>query len=146
MQTCKHDRHTTTQICNGAKDGFIAFKAKQMAKSFEVHLHPHKEIDLNPVWDDLTYEGYSLEEPAASLPLPLFSAQPVIGKKVICLHLQPETDDTMSIIIQGKRGSSVRVLMSSALRGAMWVRVTNGSIIASSRGSWSRTLRRRLVS
>ena len=73
-----------------------------MAKTFEVHLHPHTEIDLNQVWDDLTYEGYSLEEPAASLPLPLFSAQPVIGKKVICLHLQPETDDTMSIIIQGK--------------------------------------------
>ena len=82
-------------------DGFIAFKAKQMAKTFEVRLHPHKEVDLNPVWDDLTYEGYLLEEPAASLPLPLFSAQPVIGKKVVCLHLQPESSDTMSIIIQG---------------------------------------------
>ncbi len=100
--TCKHDRHTTTQICNGTKDGFIAFKAKQMAKTLEVVLHPHKEIDLNPVWDDLTYESYSLEEPAASLPLPLFSAQPVIGKRVVCLHLQPETVDTMPIIIQGQ--------------------------------------------
>jgi hypothetical protein len=83
-------------------DGFIAFKAKQMAKTLEVVLHPHSGIDLNPVWDDLTYEGYSLEEPAASLPLALFSAQPVVGKRVVCLHLQPETVDTISIIIQGQ--------------------------------------------
>ena len=73
-----------------------------MAKTFEVILHPRKDIDLNPVWDDLSYEGYSLEEPAASLPLALFSAQPVVGKRVVCLHLQPESSDTMSIIIQGQ--------------------------------------------
>ena len=83
-------------------DGFIAFKAKQMAKTLEVVLHPHSGIDLNPVWDDLTYENYSLEEPAPSLPLALFSAQPVVGKKVVSLHLQPESSDTMSIIIQGQ--------------------------------------------
>ncbi len=83
-------------------DGFIAFKAKQMAKTFEIHLHPHTGIDLNPVWDDLSYEGYSLEEPALNLPLLLFSAQPVIGKRVVSLHLQPESTDTMSIIIQGQ--------------------------------------------
>ena len=83
-------------------DGFIAFKAKQMAKTLEVVLHPHSGIDLNPVWDDLTYERHSLEEPAASLPLALFSAQHVIGKRVVSLHLQPESSDTMSIIIQGQ--------------------------------------------
>ena len=51
---CNAHRQHNSQT-RSTKDGFIAFKSKQMAKTLEVVLRPHIDIDLNPVWDDLTY-------------------------------------------------------------------------------------------
>ena len=50
-------------------------------------LHPHTGIELAPVWDDLGYEHYTLQEPSATLPLHVLEAQPVIGKRITNLNL-----------------------------------------------------------
>ena len=37
-------------------DGFISYKAKASAKQFDIELHPHTGIDLDEVWNQLSYE------------------------------------------------------------------------------------------
>ena len=68
---------------------------------FEVHLCPHVGVDIADIWDDLAYEHYTLNEPSAVLPLKVFDAQPVIGKRIITLNLQIETMETLCVVITG---------------------------------------------
>eukprot|EP00973_Karenia_brevis_P093892 12419660-Karenia_brevis.AAC.1 len=84
-------------------DGWFRFKARQVARDqlFQVILHPHTGVDLAPVWDDLEYEHYTLQEPSAALPLHVFEAQPVVGKRISHLNLQLDSDSALSLIITG---------------------------------------------
>ena len=94
-----------TDACNFLRllDGWFRFKARQVASDqpFQVTLHPHHGVDLAPVWDDLEYEHYTLQEPSATLPLHVFQAQPVIGKRITNLNLQLDGDSKISLIITG---------------------------------------------
>eukprot|EP00973_Karenia_brevis_P057847 8052583-Karenia_brevis.AAC.1 len=77
-------------------DGWFRFKARQVARDqpFQVTLHPHTGVDIAPVWDDLEYEHYKLQEPSAMLPLHVFEAQPVVGKRISNLNLQLDSDSS----------------------------------------------------
>ncbi len=94
-----------TDACNFLRllDGWFRFKARQVARDqpFQVTLHPHTGVDLAQVWDDLEYEHYTLQEPSATLPLHVFEAQPVVGKRITNLNLQLDGDSTVSLIITG---------------------------------------------
>jgi len=82
-------------------DDYWKFKAKAMARELEIHLHPHVNVDITGVWDDLAYANYTLEEPAKTLPMGVFDAQPVVGRRIITLHIQPETQDVLSLLVAG---------------------------------------------
>ena len=84
-------------------DEFFVHKSDSMAREtpFEVHLHPHKLVNIADCWDELAYERYTLEEPSDKLPLSIFEAQPVARKRIVALHIQPETSDAMSILVTG---------------------------------------------
>jgi len=84
-------------------DGFWKFKARQLAQDqpFQVVVHPHTSIDLSAVWDELEYENYTLQENSATLPLHVFEAQPVVGKKITTLNLQVDGDTMISMIVTG---------------------------------------------
>ena len=56
------------------------------------------EVKIN---DDWQYEHYSVAEPASSLPLLYFHAQPCVGKRIVCLHIQIESETTLSMVITG---------------------------------------------
>jgi hypothetical protein len=95
-----------TDVCNFLRllDSWFRFKARQVAhdQPFQVTLHPHVSVDLTPVWDDLEYEHYTLQEPSATLPLHVFEAQPVVGKRISILNLQVNNENSLSLIITGQ--------------------------------------------
>ena len=94
-----------TDVCNFLLllDGFWKFKERQLARDqpFQVVLHPHVGVDLSVVWDDLEYENYTLQDTSATLPLHVFEAQPVVGKKITGLNLQVNGDTMVSMIVTG---------------------------------------------
>ena len=71
------------------------------AHGVDVTLHPHTGIDLATVWDELEYEHYTLQAPSVKLPLHVFEAQPVVGKRITMLNLQLENDHEISLVITG---------------------------------------------
>ena len=84
-------------------DDWFKYKAKCLARGqpFEVHLHPHVGVDVADIWEDLEYEHYTLNEPAKTLPLRVFDAQPVLGKRIVTLSVQTEKPDHISIVVAG---------------------------------------------
>jgi hypothetical protein len=67
----------------------------------QVVLHAHTGIDLSGLKDDLSYENYVINEPAARLPLHIFEAQPVVGKRITVLNLQLKGDSEIDLVITG---------------------------------------------
>ena len=84
-------------------DGFFLFKEQQMVKReqqpFEVHLHPHSNVDIAEILDQLEYGNYTLQEPADNLPLGVFEAQGL--KKPITLNFQVQSPEKLSIVVTG---------------------------------------------
>ena len=100
-------------------DGWLCHKAAQAAKEqpFEVRLHPHTGIELGGT-DDFTYEHWVVEEPATKLPLGYFEAQPVVGKRVVTLHLEAVNDETVNLLLAGNIWSYRSRLDSLGVSGA----------------------------
>ena len=82
-------------------DEFWSFKSQAMARDFEVHVYPHVGLDVSDMEDQFTYEHYSLKEQLATLPMGRFEAQPVIGRKIVTLQIQPQSGCVMDILING---------------------------------------------
>ena len=82
-------------------DGYFVFKERQMAtqQPFEVHLHPHTNVDIADVWDELEFANYTLQEPQATLPLGVFEAQGL--RKPITLNLQVQSEKILSLVLCG---------------------------------------------
>ena len=66
-----------------------------------VCLHPHIGIDIAPCWDKFEYETYTLHEPAKILPVGIFEAHPVQGRRILMMTLQIESDEKLSIVLFG---------------------------------------------
>ena len=80
-------------------DDLFVYLAEKRSQPFTVNIHLH--VDVNVARDDLGFKTIFLHEPVASLPLGFFEAPPVFGKRVTTLHLQPETAEKMSVLIDG---------------------------------------------
>ena len=68
-------------------------------KCFEVHITPHSKINIDGVWDDLAYEGYTLNESAEKPPLGVFEASPMFGKSVPPFSIELLSETELSIVI-----------------------------------------------
>ena len=82
-------------------DGFFKFKERQTTQPFQVVIHPHIGIDVATMMGDLGYKHYTLQENKKVIPLHVFEAQPVTGKRITWLNIQIENQDIMSIVITG---------------------------------------------
>ncbi len=82
-------------------DSFFQYLSTAMAKEkcFEVHITPHSNIDLDSVWDDLLYDGYTLNDSTEKPPLGVFEASPVFGKRVPTFSIELLSETALSIII-----------------------------------------------
>eukprot|EP00973_Karenia_brevis_P004391 601668-Karenia_brevis.AAC.2 len=80
-------------------DSWFEHKTKQMAREqpIQVVLHPHTGIDLSGLEGDLSYQHYIINEAATQLPLHVFEAQPVVGKRITVLNLQLKSDSEIDL-------------------------------------------------
>ena len=82
-------------------DGWFRHKERQTLQPFEINIHPHVGIDLQQMWTDLEYAHYSLRDQQKVLPLHIFQAQPVIGKRITSMNIQIESDTTINVVFTG---------------------------------------------
>lgn len=83
-------------------DDWWKFKSKAMARDLEVQYHPHISVgDMGDTADQLCYAHCTVEDPSPNVPLGIFEAQPVVSKRIVTLTVQPEGEDTVSILISG---------------------------------------------
>ena len=82
-------------------DGYFQKQIKSSTgEPIYVHIHPHKDIDITSIVDELDYKYYEVQNPSISLPLKVFECAPVKGGVItLCLQIQSETE--MSIVITG---------------------------------------------
>ena len=88
-------------------DDWFKYKENLLSRDqpFEVHLHPHISVGVANILEDLEYEHYTLNEPARVLPLGIFEAQPVVGKRIVSLNIQIDTPIQISVVITGNTWS-----------------------------------------
>ena len=84
-------------------DGYLNFKNKQFARAtpFECHIRPYTDVDLNGLAGQMTYNPLEVHEPADNLPLKVFQAQPVVGKRVLSFYFEPDDETSISLVITG---------------------------------------------
>lgn len=84
-------------------DGWFKHKETQIAREqpFQVQLRPHSSCDIEIDIDDFNYEHYTLNEKARQLPLHVFHAAPVVGKRVTTLNLQISSETVFDLVITG---------------------------------------------
>jgi len=101
-------------------DGYLHFKAKQLARAtpFEVHIYPYVDVDLNGLSGQMSYTSLEVHEPSANLPLKLFQAQPVQGKRVLSLYFEPEDEASVSLVITGNTWNFRDDLEKNGIAGA----------------------------
>ena len=67
-------------------DGYFQHRSKQLARAtpFEVHIYPYVDVDLNGLAETMSYTPVTQHPQGRELPLKLFRARPVVGRKVLC--------------------------------------------------------------
>lgn len=100
-------------------DGWFKHKETQIAREqpFQVQLHPHSSVDVEMDIDDFNYEHYTLNEKACELPLHIFHAQPVVGKRIPILNLQISSDTVFDLVITGHSWPFRAALDAFGVRG-----------------------------
>ena len=101
-------------------DGYLNYKSKQLARAtpFQVHIYPYADVDLNGLSSEMTYSPIEMHEPSTDLPLKIWQAQPVIGKRVLSLNFEPEDESTVSLVITGNTWNYRDDLEKSGIAGA----------------------------
>ena len=82
-------------------DEFWGFLMTGKAAYESVCLHPHINVDVDDVWENLEYPSYTLEERARKLPMAIFEAHPVQGRRILQMVIQVEGDSTASFVFHG---------------------------------------------
>ena len=104
-------------------DDFFTFKSKALAKEIEIHVRPRKSAAAEVTSDlveSLSYEHLTFHEATAEskLPLKMFEAQPVIGKRVVTMFVQPESATNVSILFGGNTWAFRAALDEAGVKGA----------------------------
>jgi hypothetical protein len=98
-------------------DDFFSWKMKAMQKEVEVHIYQHGGQEISDV-DDLEYEHYTLHEADEVLPLKWYECSPVISKRIVMLHLQPESETCVSVLWGGNTWNYRNALDEAGVKGA----------------------------
>ena len=77
-----------------------------------------KEIDDESV-EKLKYENYTLHaDESEHIPLKWYEAQPVASKKIVMMHLQPESETLLSVLWSGNLWNYRNALEEAGVKGA----------------------------
>jgi hypothetical protein len=91
-------------------DNYLLHKAKQFARAtpFEVNIYPYTDVDLESLPDQMSHKPIKVHPCGRDLPLKLFEAHPVVGKKVLTLNFETEATTELSLVITGNTWISER--------------------------------------
>ena len=104
-------------------DDFFTFKSKALAKDIEIHVRPHKSAAAEVTSDlveSLSYEHLTFHAASTNskLPLKMFEAQPVVGKRVVTMFIQPESETSVSVLWGGNTWNFRASLDEAGVKGA----------------------------
>ena len=97
-------------------DDFFLWKQRQMARERPFDVHMHARVPLDPV--GLENCKYSFHTAMESLPLGIFQAHPVHGKRIASVHLEPLGTDAVSLVFAGRVWPFRERLDEYGVRGA----------------------------
>ena len=100
-------------------DDFFLWKANQMAKEVEVHVYQHGgQVLGDEAQENFQYEHYTFHEAEDVPPLKWYECSPVVSKRIVLMHLQPETESTLSVMFGGNTYSFRAALDEAGVKGA----------------------------
>ena len=83
-------------------DDFFVWKVNLMAKEVEVHVYQHGDQVLSDeAQENFQYEHYTFHEAEDVPPLKWYECSPVVSKRIVLMHLQPESESTLSVMFGG---------------------------------------------
>ena len=77
-------------------------------------------MDINPTWDNLKYQEYLLYDPTKKLPLSVFDAQPVQGKRIMNVTLEQHSESEISFVFHGCTWNFRNAFELAGLRAASY--------------------------
>ena len=78
------------------------YKSNALGHRLEIHYNLHATVGgMADIAGQLAYEPCSICGPMQRVPLGIFEAHPVTSKRIVTLTVQPETGDTVSIVVAG---------------------------------------------
>ena len=75
----------------------LQFSFKKHAYSF----YPYLGVEIGSIWESLSYQEYLMYDPARKVPLSIFDAQPVQGKRVMNVTLEQQSETEVTLIFHG---------------------------------------------
>ena len=83
-------------------DDFFVWKIKTTKReTVQILIYQHEEyISVDEV-NALAYQHYTLHETDQSPPLKWYEMSPVMGKKIVIMHIQLESDISVSVLWSG---------------------------------------------
>ena len=82
-------------------DRYFQFKNKQLARAtpFEINIYPYVDVELPGLEEQMQYTPIKIHQPAATLPLKRFDAQPPASKRILALIIEPTSDKELNLVI-----------------------------------------------
>ena len=71
----------------------LQFSFKKHVSSF----YPYLGVEIGSIWESLSYQEYLMYDPARKVPLSIFDAQPVQGKRVMDVMLEQYSESKLSL-------------------------------------------------
>ena len=63
--------------------------------------YPYLGVDIGSIWEILKYQEYLMYDPTKKLPLSVFEAQPVQGKRIMNVTLEQHSESEISFVFHG---------------------------------------------
>ena len=100
-------------------DDFFVWKVNLMAKEVEVHVYQHGDQVLSDeAQENFQYGHYTFHEAEDVPPLKWYECSPVVSKRIVLMHLQPESESTLSVMFGGNTYSWRAALNEASVKGA----------------------------
>ena len=66
-----------------------------------MHIYPYIDVTLSSLGDVMSYNPIVHHEPSRDLPLKVFEAHPVVGRRILSLNIEADSDNEVSILVSG---------------------------------------------
>ena len=87
------------------------------ARRVHIYQHGAPQIDNDDAVEEFAYQHYTLHGAEDAPPLKWFECQPVVSKKIVMMHIQPESESCASVLWSGNTWNFRSSLDEAGVRG-----------------------------